>query len=85
MEEVMVVMANWLDIVVAEERQKDRLRAAEQERLVRAALAGRPKRTRFVGRLLVWAGQRLVVCGRRLQTGPGALEANGSPAFDGGG
>ena len=81
----MVAMANWLDIVVAHEQKKDLVRAAEQERLVRAALAGRPKRTRFVGRLLVWAGQRLVVWGRRIQTGPGALEANGGPAFDGGG
>ena len=70
----MVAMTNWLDIVVAEERQKDRLRAAEQERLVRAALAGRPKRTRVFGPPLVWLGQRLIAWGWRLQTGSGARD-----------
>ena len=78
-------MANWIDIVVAQEQHKDRLREAERERLVHEARKGRRKRTRVVGPLLVWLGKRLIAWGWRLQAPLGAREANGCPAFEGGG
>ena len=78
-------MTTWMDYIVKQEQHRDLLRAAEQERLVGAALAGRPKRTRVFGLPLVWLGHRLIVWGRRLQAHPGAREAHSGPAFDGGG
>ena len=78
-------MNSWIDYIVKQEQHRDLLRAAEQERLVRAALAGRPKRTRVFGPPLVWLGKRLIAWGRRLQARPGAREAHSDPAFDGGG
>ena len=78
-------MAHLRDIVVAEERHKELMREAARERLLRQALKSRRKRPSFVGRLLVWAGHRLVAWGWRLQAYPGAREAHGGPALDGGG
>ena len=57
-------MANWIDIVVAQEQHKDRLREVEREHLVREALAGRRKRTRVFVLLLVWLGNRLIAWGQ---------------------
>ena len=78
-------MNSWLDYIVKQEQHRDRLRAAEQERLVRAALAGRRRRTRVFGPLLVWLGNRMIAWGWRLRARYGALESNGAAAFDRGG
>ena len=74
-------MANWIDFAVKQEQHKDLLREAERERLVRAALAGRRKRTRVFGPLLVWVGNRLIAWGRWLQARSGSLESNGATAL----
>ena len=78
-------MANWIDFAFKQEQHKDLLREAERERLVRAARAGRRRRTRVVGPLLVWLGNLLIAWGERLQARFGPLEANGATAFDRGG
>ena len=75
-------MANWIDIVVKQEQYKDLLREAERERLVRAARAGRRRRSRVAGPLLAWLGSLLIALGRRLQARFGPLESNGATAFD---
>ena len=68
-------MVNWLDFLVQQERYKDLLREAEEYRLIRKALAGRPRRTRLHCQALVWLGRRLVAWGWRLQERYGAATA----------
>jgi hypothetical protein len=54
----------WL---VCREQVRDRRREADRYRLVRLALAGRPRRPRYLSRTLAWLGHRLVVWGRGLE------------------
>ncbi len=59
-------MFGWYE-AEAEQRQKERLHEAEQERMIRTAGIGRRSRARLRGRAMVWVGSRLVESGRRLQ------------------
>jgi hypothetical protein len=54
----------WL---VCRERNRDQRREADRYRLVQLALAGRPRRRRYLSRALAWLGHRLVVWGRGLE------------------
>lgn len=54
----------WL---VCQERNKDRLREAEQYRLVRQALAGHGRSGRVLARVATSLGCYLIVCGQCLQ------------------
>jgi hypothetical protein len=56
-------MLNWLDFLAQQERYKDLLREAEGYRLIRKALADRPRRTYLHCQALVWLGRWLVVLG----------------------
>jgi hypothetical protein len=58
------VYVAWL---VCQERKRDELREADRYRLVQLALAGRPRRPRYLPRALAWFGHRLVVWGRGLE------------------
>lgn len=60
-------MLNWRDVLVQQERHQDLLREAEQERLIRQAVAARERRDRFYSRALAWLGRQLVAWGWRLQ------------------
>jgi hypothetical protein len=51
------------DIRMKEEQRKDLLRQADQYRLVRQALAGRPPRASYWRRLVHWLGQQLIDTG----------------------
>jgi hypothetical protein len=51
------------DIRIKEEQRKDLLRQAEQYRLVKLALAGRPPRASFLSQPLHWLGHQLVEIG----------------------
>jgi hypothetical protein len=62
----------WRDFFLARERQERRMREAEKQRLVRQALAGRPRRRRFHCQALAWLGNRLVAWGWLLLTRYGA-------------
>ena len=73
-------MFTWSNVLVHQERRRELLREADEERLARQALAGRGGRRRFYCRALIWLGRRLVAWGYRLQarygvaaTVPGAL------------
>jgi hypothetical protein len=56
-------MAFDKDIRMKEEQRKDMLRQAEQYRLVRQALAGRPARASFWRPLFHWLGHQLTNIG----------------------
>jgi hypothetical protein len=60
-------MINWLGLMEPQERYKDFLREAEQDRLVQQALAGREKHVQFYRSALAWLGCRLVEWGKSLQ------------------
>lgn len=66
-------MLNWLIFSVQQAHYKDLLREAEKDRLIRKALADRPKRTCLQHQALVWLGRRLVVWGRGLLERYGAV------------
>lgn len=51
------------DILVKAEQRKDMLRKAEQYRLVKQALAGKPPQASFWSRILQWLGNQLVEIG----------------------
>jgi hypothetical protein len=53
---------------LARERQREMLREAEKNRLVRQVQAGRGRQQRFYSRALTGLGSRLVLWGCRLQT-----------------
>ena len=60
-------MLNWYEVLVLEERNRDMLREAENQRLVRQALAGRQARAGIHCRALSWLGRHLVDWGCFLQ------------------
>ena len=61
------MLYTWVDVMVHQERRRDLLRDAKQERLMQQALAGRNGRDRFYCRVLTWMGRRLVAWGWHLQ------------------
>jgi len=67
-------MATWNDERYQHERYNDMLRAAEQQRRVRAELAARPRPTAVYHPLLAWLGKQLIAWGWRLRARYGALE-----------
>ena len=66
------MLYTWVDVMVHQERRRDLLREAKQERLALQGLAGRNSRARFYCRAMSWLGSRLVAWGRRLQERYGA-------------
>jgi hypothetical protein len=64
----------WNDYRYQQERHNDLLRAAEQQRRVRAALAARPRPAVVYHPLLAWLGTQLIAWGWRLRARYGALE-----------
>ena len=60
-------MIDWLSPLERQERYKDLLREAEQERLIQQVLAGREKHDGFYRAALAWLGCRLVEWGESLQ------------------
>jgi hypothetical protein len=71
-------MVTWNDYRIQQERHKDLLRAAEQRRRVRAALAARPRPAAAYDPLLAWLGTQLIAWGWRLRARYGALEHRGT-------
>jgi hypothetical protein len=67
-------MVTWTDEQYQRERYHDLLRAAEQRRRVRAALAARPRPSAVYHPLLAWLGTQLIAWGWRLRARYGALE-----------
>jgi hypothetical protein len=67
-----------LEELIAHERQHTWLRATVHADLVRQALADRPTRQRR-RRWRAWLGQRLIIWGERLQTGPAPRTAPAQP------
>ena len=59
-------MLNWYEIE-AGRMQRERLREADEARLLRQAGIGRRHSARLRKRALVWLGHRLVESGRRLE------------------
>jgi hypothetical protein len=59
--------SNFTYWLVMQQRQADLLREAQQTRLARLALAGRPRHDHFYCRAFVELGRRLVRWGWRLQ------------------
>lgn len=67
-------MITWNDYWYQHERYNDLLRSAQQQRLVRAALAARPRPAAAYDPLLAWLGTQLIAWGWRLRARYGALE-----------
>jgi hypothetical protein len=67
-------MVTWNDYRIQQERHNDLLRAAEQQRRVRAALAAGPRPAAAYDPLLAWLGTQLIAWGWRLRARYGALE-----------
>jgi hypothetical protein len=59
-------MLNWYEIE-AGRMQRERMREADEARLLRQAGIGRRNSARLRGRAMVWLGHRLVESGRRLE------------------
>jgi hypothetical protein len=68
-------MYDWRVIYMAQEHCNDLLREAEQDRLARLALQGRPSRGRLCFRALLRLGHRLAALGLRLQRAHNASPA----------
>ena len=66
-------MQNWLDERMKEELLRDMLYEAERRRLVKRALAARPRPARFYSPALARLGSRLVTWGCSLQARYGAI------------
>jgi hypothetical protein len=66
-------MYDWRLVNMAQEHCKDLLREAEQERLARLALQGRPSRGRLYGRALLRLGRRLAGLGSLTHLAGGRL------------
>ena len=60
-------MYTWVDVLVHQERRRDLVREAEQDRLMQRALAGHSGRARFYCQALTWLGGRLAAWGLHLQ------------------
>lgn len=59
---------NDIDFAIKQEQYADLRREAEQERLIRAALAGQPARETWLDKLIQWLRNRLAPAPRRLRT-----------------
>ena len=67
---------SWHIFDLARQRHTDLLFKAECCRLVKRALSGSEKQSRFYCRALAWLGHRLVIWGWRLQERYGAPTTN---------
>ncbi len=61
------MLYTWVDVMVHQERRRDLLREAKQERLTQHVLAGHNGRVHFYCQALTWLGRRLVTWGWHLQ------------------
>jgi len=61
------MLPNHMAYLICLERNKDLLREAEKDRLVRLALAARERRGLVFLRALAWLGRRLIIWDQNLQ------------------
>jgi len=61
------MLYTWVDVMVHQERRRDLLREAKQERFAQQGLARQNGHVHFYCRALTWLGCRLVAWGRHLQ------------------
>ncbi len=78
-------MINYSQVLANQERYADFVRQADNDRLVKTALAGAERRPRIWRRALYWSGRRLLAWGNALvrigaQCGPSSVEDRVEPA-----